>query len=183
MEMQRQRARQARDMDNIGWTNKEDEHLYENIESQFVGYESEKTQSQIIKIIKDNEEVEELSQGKAVILLDKTPFYGESGGQIGDTGLIKGKDFIFKVLDTKKTSKGIHIQIGEVESGIVKKGSVEALVDSQRRRNPDDTKVPTVDEDNKPIDKTQYDIVAFKVTDADKTKGSLTLGKDCFYIN
>ena len=43
--------------------------------------------------------------------------------------------------------------------------------------NPDDTKVPTVDEDNKPIDKTQYDIVAFKVTDADKTKGSLTLGK------
>ena len=135
MEMQRQRARQARDMDNIGWTNKEDEHLYENIESQFVGYESEKTQSQIIKIIKDNEEVEELSQGKAVILLDKTPFYGESGGQIGDTGLIKGKDFIFKVLDTKKTSKGIHIQIGEVESGIVKKGPVEALVDSQRRRN------------------------------------------------
>ena len=43
--------------------------------------------------------------------------------------------------------------------------------------NPDDTKVPTVDEDNKPIDKTQYNIVAFKVTDADKTKGSLTLGK------
>ncbi len=135
MEMQRQRARQARDMDNIGWTNKEDEHLYENIDSQFVGYETEKTQSQIIKIIKDNEEVEELSQGKAAILLDKTPFYGESGGQIGDTGIIKGKDFTFKVLDTKKTSKGIHIQIGEVESGIVKKGPVEALVDSERRRN------------------------------------------------
>jgi alanyl-tRNA synthetase len=108
--------------------------LYHVKATQFVGYKDYSGKANIIKIVKDNAEVKEVSQGdEALIILDKTPFYAEAGGQIGDTGeLIKGKS-IFEVLDTKKSGKVI-IHIGKVKTGSFKKSdSVLAKLNLERR--------------------------------------------------
>jgi alanyl-tRNA synthetase len=100
----------------------------------FVGYTKYETKAKIIKIIKDNVPVKKITKGEeAKIILDKTVFYPESGGQVGDIGeFIKGKN-IFKVLDTQQFDKVI------VHKGVIKEGSfktndeVKAGVDIERR--------------------------------------------------
>lgn len=136
MDVQKERARSARDDSNIGWSSQKDESIFEGLDSEFVGYEVDEINANIIKIIKDNEEVNSAKKGDNVILvLDKTPFYAESGGQIGDTGLIKGNDFEVKVIDTKKTKSSIHIHICEVIDGEVEKTEALAQIDVKRRNN------------------------------------------------
>ncbi|MCL2155321.1 MAG: alanine--tRNA ligase-related protein, partial [Leptospirales bacterium] len=85
-------------------------------------------------LYKDNQKTESLNKGdKGFIILDKTPFYGESGGQVGDSGEIICGDSVFKIEDTKKHNKAI-IHIGTVESGTFKTGdSVEAKIDVKNR--------------------------------------------------
>lgn len=136
MNMQKERARSARDDSNFGWSSQKDESIFEGIDSEFVGYEVDETNANIIKIIKDNEEVSSAKKGENVILvLDKTPFYAESGGQVGDTGTIKGSNFEVKVIDTKKTKSSLHIHICEVIDGEVEKTEVLAKIDVKRRNN------------------------------------------------
>ncbi len=137
MELQRERARSARDdSDNIGWANKSNEEIYEGLTNEFVGYTEEKSNAKILKLIKDSQEVEELNVGdKAIIILDKTPFYGESGGQTGDMGIITSESFEMDVIDTKKTSQGLHLHIVEVMSGKVEKYDVLAEINIARRNN------------------------------------------------
>ncbi|RVU55387.1 alanine--tRNA ligase [Anaerosphaera multitolerans] len=137
MEHQREMARKARDdSDNIGWSNRDNDEIFESFTSEFVGYDKESVEANIIGIVKDNELVEEISEGdRALIVLDKTPFYGESGGQVGDTGTITSENFKVKVIDTKVSSKGIHIHIVEVEEGIVTNSKVYAEIDTERRSN------------------------------------------------
>ena len=73
--------------------------------TEFVGYKNLKTQGLIIQIIKNNKSINKIKQSdKAIIVTNQTSFYGESGGQIGDTGVIKFNNNKFKVLDTKKNS-------------------------------------------------------------------------------
>ncbi|MDP2940850.1 MAG: alanine--tRNA ligase, partial [Candidatus Omnitrophota bacterium] len=103
-------------------------------ETKFLGYKENQAKAKVLKIIKDAAEVKEISSGEeAAIILDKTPFYGESGGQVGDTGqLIKGKNK-FAVLDTKRSGK-VMMHLGQVKDGIFKQSDlVSAKIDRERR--------------------------------------------------
>ena len=105
--------------------------------TEFLGYELLKCKAKIVGIIKDGRLCERIAQSdRAEIVLDKTPFYGESGGQVGDTGYIRGKNFLFKVEDTKKPSQDLILHIGILESGYLCVGDeVEAEVDKERRED------------------------------------------------
>jgi len=103
-------------------------------ETKFLGYKDYTTRAKILKILKDTTEVKKATKSEQVsIILDKTPFYPESGGQIGDAGEIqKGKN-LFEVLDTKKIGKVI-MHIGKVKEGSFKlQDSVGTEVDLGRR--------------------------------------------------
>ena len=84
----------------------------------FVGYENDSCDSKIIAIVKDNEEVNELSDGTAFLITSSTPFYAECGGQCGDTGIIETKNGAkFKVNDTLKFCDTITAHKGEIIFG------------------------------------------------------------------
>ncbi|WP_407411971.1 alanine--tRNA ligase [Acinetobacter sp.] len=103
-------------------------------ETQFDGYDATQGQGQIIAIYKDGEQVDEVLEGdEALIVLNQTPFYAESGGQIGDTGLFKNDTGIFEVQDTKK-SGGAFVHQGIVTMGNLKVTQhVEAVVKADIR--------------------------------------------------
>ena len=103
-------------------------------ETQFDGYDATQGQGQIIAIYKDGEQVDEVVEGdEALIVLNQTPFYAESGGQVGDTGLFKNDTGIFEVQDTKK-SGGAFVHQGIVTVGSLKATqSVEAIVKADLR--------------------------------------------------
>lgn len=103
-------------------------------ETQFDGYDATAGQGQIIAIYKDGEQVDEVVEGdEALIVLNQTPFYAESGGQIGDTGLFKNDTGIFEVQDTKK-SGGAFVHQGIVTMGSLKAAqNVEATVKADIR--------------------------------------------------
>ncbi|MCX5701393.1 MAG: alanine--tRNA ligase-related protein, partial [Candidatus Omnitrophica bacterium] len=103
-------------------------------ETKFLGYKKYETQGKVLKIIKDGKEIKKITKNDtAEIFLDKTCFYPESGGQVGDTGqIVKGKN-IFEISDTKKTGKVI-IHIGTVKEGSFKKSdNVSARINTGRR--------------------------------------------------
>ncbi|MCR4430757.1 MAG: alanine--tRNA ligase [Tepidanaerobacteraceae bacterium] len=104
--------------------------------TEFLGYEHLESESFVQCIIANQISVENFSDKNQdiAIVLDRTPFYGESGGQIGDTGIIENEDFIFKVTDTQKTPDGKFYHIGKIVRGEVKvKDKVTARVDIDRR--------------------------------------------------
>ena len=102
--------------------------------TKFVGYDSMDTEAGITKIIKNNQEAEEIKAGEvAKIILDTTSFYPESGGQVGDTGVIASCNGSFEVTDTLKSEKVI-IHLGKVKDGVIRKfDSCKARVDLERR--------------------------------------------------
>jgi len=102
----------------------------------FLGYDTETAEGEVRAIVRDGREVKALKAGEeAALVLNQTPFYGESGGQVGDTGLIKGpKGALFRVADTQKKLGDLHVHIGRLEKGALKTGDgVELLVDHDRR--------------------------------------------------
>ncbi len=103
-------------------------------ETQFEGYDATAGEGQIIAIYKDGEQVDEVVEGdEALIVLNQTPFYAESGGQIGDTGIFKNDTGIFEVQDTKK-SGGAFVHQGIVTMGNLKvTQNVEATVKADIR--------------------------------------------------
>ncbi len=105
-------------------------------ETEFIGYDSLSSTSVVKAIIKDNHHVEELSEGEeGEVVLDRTPFYAESGGQVGDEGTIQSSSTYLKVLDTKKPVQGLHVHKIKVKRGVLRKGEeVHCLVDEQRRK-------------------------------------------------
>ncbi|MDU5467468.1 MAG: alanine--tRNA ligase [Peptoniphilus harei] len=137
MDDQKTRAREARDDKNVGWANQDNKHLFEGLSNEFLGYEKNECRGNIIRIISDDDEiVESINEGdKGIVILDKTTFYGESGGQVGDTGEITSDKFKLKVTDTKKTKDGLHLHFVEVEEGKLEKAPVKALIDVKRRNN------------------------------------------------
>lgn len=104
--------------------------------SDFLGYETEEAEGVVSALVRDGEMVEHASDGDEVIVVtNQTPFYGESGGQVGDTGLIAGEGFSIAIGDTQKKGDGLLVHMGRVEGGQVKVGDVVALkVDHVRRR-------------------------------------------------
>ena len=131
MNEQKERARAARG--NIsGWSDNS-KSLLENLPAtEFLGYESIETEAKVLAIITDEESVTEVSEGEFSIILDKTVFYGEGGGQVGDTGRMSGKASL-EVLDTKKTN-GIYIHEVRLEDGSLAVGDTLTLtIDNERR--------------------------------------------------
>ena len=132
MDEQKQRARAARG--NIsGWADSS-KSLLENLPAtEFVGYESEKCEARVLSIIAEGAVADQISEGECSVILDKTPFYGEGGGQVGDSGTITVGDTTLRVVDTKKTN-GVYIHECEIENGALKVGDVvTASIDSERR--------------------------------------------------
>ena len=137
MNEQREKARNARKAaDGESW--KSDGISYDGIDAtEFLGYTENVCKAKVVDIVVDGEHTEIAGEGaKAIIVLDKTAFYAESGGQIGDTGKICGNGFKFKVSDTKKTSGGVFTHFGTVTEGAVSLGdAVTASIDVARRES------------------------------------------------
>ena len=132
MDEQKQRARAARG--NIsGWSDSS-KSLLENLPAtEFLGYTDVKCCGKVLSIFVDNEAVESVSEGECTVVTDKTVFYGEGGGQVGDTGLITLGDTKLTVIDTKKTN-GIYLHQCQVENGSLKLGDeVELAINLSRR--------------------------------------------------
>ena len=103
--------------------------------TEFLGYETESAEGVITALVRDGAEVQSVAEGEAVsVVVNQTPFYGESGGQQGDTGTISGEGFVITIKDTQKKGEGVFVHIGEVAKGAAKTGdAVELKVDSVRR--------------------------------------------------
>ena len=132
---QRIKSKVARgNMDDAAWEN----DIFIDVEGStvFDGYAKLKGTSNVLAIAKGSERVEEAEAGEEVTLvLDRSTFYAESGGQVGDTGIIESDDASLKVIDTKK-SNGKFLHICKVENGVVKVGDkVTTLVDKERRQS------------------------------------------------
>ncbi|MGL5869052.1 alanine--tRNA ligase [Clostridium chrysemydis] len=138
MKEQRERARNARgEFSYMGSEESPINAVSGEINSEFVGYDNTEFVSKILFLADENEVLDTLEEGKkGYILTEKTPFYAEMGGQVGDKGIIKGKDFEAFVYDTKKNVGGKTIHYVKVTNGKVKLNSeVNLKVDVVRREN------------------------------------------------
>lgn len=136
MEMQRERARAS-------WVGEEEavssiyrELLSEIGKTEFIGYDAMQSESVVKAILKDGRVVKEASKGEEVeIFLDKTPFYGESGGQVGDSGSMTAPGFRAVVNDTKKAVEGLHSHMLRIKEGSLRVWDrVHCEVDSLKRK-------------------------------------------------
>jgi len=105
--------------------------------TEFLGYEKIQSEGVILKLIKNNKEVDSLKTGeKGMIVVNQTPFYGESGGQLGDIGKINSGNNSFTVNDVQKKLGNLFVHYGVMNGGSLKVGeSVELKIDSARREN------------------------------------------------
>ncbi|WP_308185870.1 alanine--tRNA ligase [Neisseria polysaccharea] len=129
MEAQRARARAAQSF-------KANAQLpYEGQDTEFKGYSERQTESKVLALYKDGEQVNELNEGEeGAVVIDFTPFYAESGGQVGDVGYIFSGENRFEVRDTQKIKAAVFGQFGVQTSGRLKVGdSVTAKVDDEIR--------------------------------------------------
>jgi len=103
--------------------------------TEFLGYETETAEGVVSALVKDGKEVAALKQGDAgAVIVNQTPFYGESGGQVGDTGTMTADGVRFRVTDTQKHAGDLWVHTGTVEEGTLNVGAAVALeVDHARR--------------------------------------------------
>ena len=134
MEEQRNKARNARKAsDGESW--KSNDITYDVAATEFLGYTENESTATVLDIVVDNEHTLTANQdNKAIIVLDKTVCYAESGGQVGDSGFITANGFAFTVYDVKKTSGGVFTHFGTVTSGTVSVGdTVSVAYDTKKR--------------------------------------------------
>ncbi|OCG48027.1 alanine--tRNA ligase [Gilliamella sp. Choc5-1] len=129
MEEQRKRARESSSF-SVDYSNV----IKLDDKTEFLGYQATETSGKIIAIFRNGQKVESIHAGdEAIIILDKTPFYGESGGQIGDKGLLTAVNVEFTVLDSQKYGKSIG-HIGNIIKGSLKVGdTVTAAINVELR--------------------------------------------------
>ncbi len=135
MDAQRQRARAARE--ESGSMQQQSEVLSTlKDKSTFVGYTDLKADAKIIALLHDGERVTEVAAGEeAQVILDITPFYAESGGEVADTGTIEGKDFVLDVKDVQKAPNGQNLHTVIVRTGIATEAAdVVATVEAAERK-------------------------------------------------
>jgi alanyl-tRNA synthetase len=105
--------------------------------TEFLGYETNQAEGAVISLLKDNKEVKELKiNDEGMIITNQTPFYGESGGQVGDTGEILTGDFKFEVTDVQKKLGDLFVHYGKVIKGSIKlNDNVEMKINEDRRND------------------------------------------------
>jgi alanyl-tRNA synthetase len=135
MAQQRDRARAAHETIDLtvqGALDQLAEHIHP---TEFRGYTEPSTSAQVVALLVDGHAVEEAEAGTAVqVALDRTPFYAESGGQVGDRGYLSGTDVVVRIEDVKKES-GIYIHYGRIERGTLHLGdTITAQIDRACRR-------------------------------------------------
>ncbi|SHK46217.1 alanine--tRNA ligase [Thermocrinis minervae] len=137
MEEQRERARKHFKIEVSRTSPVYEELKAKGISTEFIGYTHYDTSTKVLAIVKGESIVEELSEGEeGELILETTPFYPERGGQVGDTGIILGKDFVFHVDDTQAPTEGIITHKGKVVRGKVRVGQeVIAQIDKERRED------------------------------------------------
>ena len=136
MTAQRERARAARDDE--AWTGFSGVYtrlLDEHGKTEFTGYKLDECDATVLAVIVGGALVEEAEEGQeATVVLDKTPFYAEMGGQVGDTGTIGSDAGLFEVQDTTRPEEGLHAHVGVVKTGVIARGdAVHAAIDTRRR--------------------------------------------------
>ena len=134
MEEQRNKARNARKAsDGESW--KSNDITYDVSATEFLGYTQNECEAVVLDIVVENEHTLTANEGnKAIIVLDKTVCYAESGGQIGDSGVITAGGFEFSVYDVKKTSGGVFTHFGTVTKGSISvNDSVKVVIDTKKR--------------------------------------------------
>ncbi|WP_186564181.1 alanine--tRNA ligase [Lawsonibacter celer] len=136
MEEQRQRARKAREaLGDLGWAGVE--FGKEVPASEFVGYDHTTFEgAKVVALVVENEQAEELMPGvEGIVVLDKTPFYAEMGGQTADHGVITADGVSFTVTDVQKNKGGKYMHYGKLTQGVLKLGdTVSAAIDTTRRK-------------------------------------------------
>ena len=136
MDEQRTRARKAREaLGDLGWAGVE--FGKEVPATEFVGYDNTIIDhAKVVALVVENEQAEELMPGvEAILVLDKTPFYAEMGGQVADHGVITGEGVRFEVTDVQKNKGGKYMHTGKLIQGVLKLGdTVCAAIDLERRR-------------------------------------------------
>ena len=133
MDEQKKRARAARG--NVsGWADSSSELLAGLPETEFVGYDNDECTARLLAIITEDGRADEISEGECSLIFDKTVFYGEGGGQVGDVGVITADGVALTVTDTKKTN-GVYIHEVSVEAGVVRVGDLFKLTIDVDRRN------------------------------------------------
>src|SRR5690606_18111734 len=96
--------------------------------SEFLGYDTETAEGVVLALVADGHEVTELKAGQSgAVVVNQTPFYGESGGQVGDRGVMRGEGVSFRVDDTQKKLGDLFVHVGTVEEGTLKAGAALAL--------------------------------------------------------
>ncbi len=104
--------------------------------TEFTGYTANSGEAQVVALVRDGREVAEASAGERVtVLTNQTPFYGESGGQQGDSGSISANDLAISVTDTQKPLGKLHAHIGTITSGTIRTGDVVRLAIDPARRD------------------------------------------------
>lgn len=135
MEAQRAKARAAW----IGSGEAVDESIWFDIEdnngpTEFLGYDTEVAEGQIIAVVRNGKAVNSVENGDEVqLVLNQTPFYAESGGQVGDKGLVKTANGVVEIIDVKKKA-GVFVHIGKVSHGTISKGAAAELTIEPIRR-------------------------------------------------
>lgn len=135
MDNQRKRARAARlDVDSMHVQSEVLGNIHEK--SEFIGYDQLSSETKIIALLYNGELVAHASEGDEIqFMLEQTPFYAESGGQIADIGTVSGDAFIIDVKDVKKAPNGQHLHTAVVRSGEIDyKATVTAVVDAESRK-------------------------------------------------
>ena len=136
MDAQKKKARDAHNSkDTSAWADSVFGKLDKNLKTAFTGYETTSADAKILYIVKDGEIAETAQEGDEVtVILDKTSFYAESGGQVGDTGTITSGNGRVQISDCTKTADGKYLHTGVVESGLIETGNqVTAQIDVNRR--------------------------------------------------
>ena len=136
MDEQRQRARKAREaLGDLGWAGVE---FGKDVpETEFVGYDHTAIDdAKVVALVVENEQAEEVMSGvEAIVVLDKTPFYAEMGGQVADHGTISADGVTFQVTDVQKNKGGKYMHTGKLTQGVLKVGdTVSASIDVKRRK-------------------------------------------------
>ena len=137
MEAQRVRARKAREaLGDLGWSGIE--FGQEIPATQFVGYDNSVIEdAKVLAMVVEGEQADEIVAGaEAIVVLDKTPFYAEMGGQVADHGQLLAQGMVFAVTDVQKNKGGKFMHYGKLAEGSLKVGDfVQAAIDQERRRS------------------------------------------------